>query len=247
MNITRFTRMLAVTATIFTLAGPMDAAQVTFSATAPTPGTNDIANLTGATTEMDNVNHGDHDAIYIADDRPVPGQTFTTGTNSAGYQLRAVTLREVKHYTFALVPDLKYTLRVTKPSENTLEVIKTETAEAVATALGNFPSIGDGAEMGRGSGAFITLTLDRPVTLHPNTTYGFDVGGGSVRHYWQTDGTVANAYAGGEAYSSGAAGVGSNTRTARTGDHVFVATLTPASAPAASEAKASPEIKSANK
>lgn len=247
MNIKKLTRILAVTATAFSLAGPVPAAQVSFSAKAPTPGPNDIANLAAANTPIHNVSDGDHDATYIADDRPVQGQTFTTGTNSSGYQLRAVTFREVKHETYALVPDLKYTIRITQPSGTSLEIIASETAEAGGTASGNIPSIGDGGEMGNGSGAFVTFTFDKPVTLKPNTFCGFDVGGGSARHYWQTDGTVSNAYAGGEAYSSGAAGAGSNTRAVRSGDRVFVAALTPAIAPVSSKAKASPENRASTK
>ena len=209
------------------LAGAVQAAQVSFSSKAPTLDTNDIANLKDAGTELDNVSSGDHDATYIADDRPIQGQTFTTGASPGGYQLRAITLREVKYETYASVPDLRYAIRITKPSSSKLEIITAETAEAARAAPGNIPSIADGG-MGPGSGAFITFTFDKPVLLKPNTTYGFDLGGGSTRHFWQTDGTTVNAYAGGEAYSSGEAGVGSGTRTSRNGDRVFVVALTPA-------------------
>jgi len=227
------------------LATATHAAQVSFSTKAPTPGLNDIANLTGADSESDNVSDGDHNATYIADDRPIQGQTFTTGTNAAGYQLRAVTLREVKHETYALVPDLEYTIHITKPSDKALQVITTETAQVPASATGNFPTIADGGETGIGSGLFITFTFGQPVTLKPNTTYGFDVGGGDARHYWQTDGTASNAYAGGEAYSSGSAGKGNDTRKTRRGEHVFVVNLNAAGAPLASEATASSEDKGA--
>ena len=234
--------IFAATAMAFSIATAARAARVSFSNKAPTLAPDDMANFTGADTEINNVSDGDHDATYIADDRPIQGQTFTTGTNASGYQLRAVTLREVKCETYALIPDLKYTIRITKPSGQTLEVIATETAEAVAAAPGNIPSLGDGGEMGGGSGAFVTFTFDKPVTLKPNTRYGFDTGGGSVRHYWQTDATAANAYPGGEAYSSGAAGAGSSNWTSRAGDRVFVVALTAVSAPV-SQAKALPENK----
>lgn len=214
------------------------AARVSFSAKAPTLGTNDIANLTGANADFNNVSDGDHDATYLADDRPIQGQTFTTGLNSRGYQLRAVTLRAVKHETYALVPDLKYTVRITQPSGTTLKIIATETAEAAAAVPGNIRSISDGGETGSGSGTYITFTFDKPVTLKPNTMYGFDVGGGDVRHYWQTDGTASNIYAGGEAYSSGTGGAGNGQRASRTGDRVFVVALTPADTPTAGQAKA---------
>jgi hypothetical protein len=150
----------------------------------------------------------------------------------------------VKHETYALVPDLTYTLRITKPSGDSLLVMVTETAEAAAAAPGNISSIANGDEMANGSGVYITFTLDKPVLLKANTIYGFDLGGGNTRHYWQTDGISSNAYAGGEAYSSGTAGVGNATRTVKTGDHVFVAALSRAGAPLGSEAKALPENKS---
>jgi hypothetical protein len=211
------------------LAGILPAAQVSFSNKAPTAGPVDIANLQGANLELNNVSDGDNDATYLADDRPVQGQTFTTGTNAAGYVLRAVALREAKHETYALVPDLKYTVRVTKPAGKSLEILTTETVEVAATTAGNFQTIADGEGMGTGSGSFIIFTFAKPVALKPSTIYGFDVGGGKTRHYWQTDGIGSNTYAGGEAYSSGSLGAGSDTRTARSGDHVFVVTLAPAS------------------
>jgi hypothetical protein len=141
---------------------------------------------------------------------------------------------------------MKYTIRITKPSGKTLEIIATETAEGIAAAPGNIPSIGGGGEMSTGSGAFVTFTFDKPVTLKPNTTYGFDIGGGTVRHYWQTDGTASNAYTGGEAYSSGTAGAGNSKQASRTGDRVFVVALTLASAPVTRQTKASPENNASN-
>src|SRR2546426_2531743 len=197
MKTTNFAPTLTVSAVAFCLAMAGHPAQVSFSAKAPTLGSSDISNLIGATTESENVNEGDHDATYIADDRPIQGQTFTTGTNFAGYQLRAVTLREVNHETYALVPDLKYAIRIIKPSGSTLEVIDTETAQAAAATPENFPSIAEGAQMGTGSGRFITFTLTKSVALKPNTTYGFDVGGGSARHYWPGGRTAPHSYPGG--------------------------------------------------
>ena len=246
MNTTRLIRILVATATAFSLATVTQAAQFSFTAKTPTPGPHDVANLTGANSEINNVNDGDNDATYIADDRPIQGQTFTTGTNAAGYQLRSVALREVKHDTYAMIPDLKYTIRITQASGKTLEIIATEMAEVAGAAPGNFPTIGDGGEMGSGSGNFIAFTFDKPITLKPNTTYGFDVGGGDTRHYWQTDGTSSDTYASGEAYSSGKAGKGGSTRIARTGDHVFVVSLIPSSKPVANQAKTSTENKAAN-
>ncbi len=145
--------------------------------------------------------------------------------------------------TFSLVPGINYTIRITRPlSTNTLSVIATENAEVVDDytdcSTCNFPTISSGLSKGAGTGRFITFTFDTPVALAPNTTYGFDVGGGDVRHYWETDGrdftpggpgggSPTDPYAGGNAYSTGLSnGHGDNTMTNRAGDRVFVVALT---------------------
>jgi hypothetical protein len=220
MNLkTQFLHFFSAVACV-AMAASTSAATVSFATNQPTPGPDDIVNVQGASEAAKNVNEGDHDAIYIADDRPTQGQTFTTGTNAAGYVLRAITLREVAFDTYALVPDLTYTIRITQPVETKLSVLSTETAKVAAEAQGNFATIGDGNDMGSGSGRFITFTLDKPVTLKPSTIYGFDVSGGTDRHYWQWDGTDTDAYRGGVAYS-----LQKGKMAERTGDHVFAVAL----------------------
>lgn len=226
---TTFSRCMAAAALCLT--GIANAAQVSFGTAAPTVGPNDIANLSGASAAGNNVSAGDANAVYTADDRPIQGQTFTTGGNSTGYRLTAVTLRQVTYDTYALIPDLTYTIRITSPSGGTLSVLASETASVPAATAGNFPTILSGNNLGPGSGSYITFTLATPVSLNPNTTYGFDIGGGSTRHYWEMDGTSANPNVGGVAYSSGANGTGTTSLTARTGDRVFKVALTAVSAP----------------
>ena len=61
-------------------------------ATAPTPGANDIAQLstTGNQTAPDGLNYyTDNQSVHGAGE---PGQTFTTGNNSAGYMLTSLSL-----------------------------------------------------------------------------------------------------------------------------------------------------------
>ncbi|PWU19216.1 MAG: hypothetical protein C5B50_07135 [Verrucomicrobia bacterium] len=147
---------------------------------------------------------------YIADDKAVVGQTFTTGTNAAGYKVLAVTLRAVAYgSTFSWVPSVNYAIRITKPGTNgnnavngtnTLTVLAYETAEVgvdwANCSSCNVPSIGDGAGKGAGCGRYITFTLNTPVAALPNTLYGFDIGlntqtnNTASRHtfYWETDG-----------------------------------------------------------
>src|SRR5215510_4395589 len=121
-------KILSATLLTLFLAKEAPAAIVSFGTEPPNIGRSDIANLSGTRTENENVNYGDHDAVYIAYDRPVQGQTFQTGTNAVSYQLQSITLREVKCDTFCLVPTLKYTLRIIKPSGEKFDVIATETA-----------------------------------------------------------------------------------------------------------------------
>src|SRR5437762_2016158 len=200
------------------------AASVSFSSTAPALGPNDISNLTGAgTNKTNNVDSGGDDTwLYIQSSRPVQGQTFITGGNANGYALTAVTLKQVAYDTYALVPDITYHIRISTPSGNTLTVLAEETAvvteDATDCATCNFLTISGGGSPGPGSGRYITYTLATPVVLNPNTAYGFDVGGVSAGHYWETDGTSnTNAYAGGTAYSSGSGGIGSSSMIERTG------------------------------
>ena len=213
------------------------AASVSFSSTPPAVGPSDISQLTGAATKPNNIGPDD-DSVYIASNRPIQGQTFTTGGNANGYSLAAITLKQAAYDTYALVPDMTYTIRITSPSGSTLAVLAEETASVPEDATDcntcNFPTISSGNNSGPGSGRFITFTFASPVVLNPNTTYGFDVGGRSTFHYWETDGTTnSNAYAGGTAYSSGSDGVGGGGMTERAGDRVFVVALTAASAPLA--------------
>src|SRR5262245_48619526 len=221
-------RILALVSLVFSVGAAAYGATATFSTAAPTLGTNDQANLTGHVTTGSNANQtksnvggAGANTTYLADDQMIQGQTFKTGSNSNGYQLTAVTLRQVTYNTFSLVPDINYTVRVTSPAGNTLTVLGQETAFVAASEPNNFPTISGGNNAGAGSGNYVTFTFDVPVVLNPNTTYGFDVGGGNFpTYYWETDGRSCtpggggacnplDPYPNGTAYSSGSAGSGS--------------------------------------
>ena len=60
---------VALAAASFILASTSYSAQVSFSATAPSVGPNDIASLSGAAAVGNNVSSGDPNATYLADDR----------------------------------------------------------------------------------------------------------------------------------------------------------------------------------
>src|SRR5258708_6076799 len=111
-------KTFSVVAMVLALTCATDAATVTFSLDAPTPGSIVISNLVGAYltgTVNDAPNSNVSDPKYIADDQPVQGQTFTTGTNALGYKLTSVTLRHVSYKTSLLVPGINYTIRITRP------------------------------------------------------------------------------------------------------------------------------------
>ncbi len=238
---------VALCAAAIFLTGYLQGATVTFSTNAPVLGSIIISNLTGGPpspphgTDYGPDSNIDGNYTYVADDKSVPGQTFTTGSDPNGYRLVAVTLRQVVYNTFALVPGINYTVRITRPlSTNTLSVIATETAAVAQDWTDcdtcNFVTIGSGNSSGPGTGRYITFLLDTPVLLARNTTYGFDVGGGDVRHYWETDGrdstpdrnhTPQDPYLGGNAYNSGLwNGHGDTTMTNHAGDRVFVVAMT---------------------
>src|SRR5215471_13747151 len=185
--------VLAVPAMAMFLAGAAQAATVFFSPTnaPPSLGSISISNLFapylspahgsdfgGGSNVGSGGNGGGSDGsyTYIADDKAVVGQSFTTGTNAAGYKVVAVTLRAVAYgSTSSEVTSVNYALRITKPSgmattNNTLTVLAYETAE-VGVDYANCPTcnIPDnfGAK-GTGCGRYMTFVLATPVALLPN-------------------------------------------------------------------------------
>lgn len=171
---------------------------------------------------------------YIADDKAVVGQSFTTGANAGGYKVVAVTLRAVSYGgTFSEVTSVNYAVRITKPSgmattNKTLTVLSYETAEVgVDYANCGTCNIPDNfGSKGTGCGRYITFVLNTPVALLPNTLYGFDVGlntdntnNVASRHsfFWEVDGRgyspqsgypAVDLYTNGTAYGSGPWGAG---------------------------------------
>lgn len=229
------------------------AATLTFGTSAPTGGAASISNWTGATFDADNVggsgvnangspnNGAANDATtYVATDRAAQGQTFTTGSNSGGYTLNAITVR-VQGYTGNTAGggniggyDLNDTnslfrLRVGRLSGTTFIPLTQETAPAGGS--GN-PGQGGTAN---GPGTYLTFTLKAPIVLAANTTYAFDLGTSS--DYFEMLGirdgaTGGNPYSGGTAYTSGAGGAANGTITTQTGERVFQVDLTAYTPPA---------------
>jgi len=140
------------------------------------------------------------------------GQTFTTG--SAALILNALTFQ----IRDATQPTKEYAIRVGTVSGSTFTEIASESAtHSVATAVDDY----------------WTWTLDSPVSLAANTTYGVDVGLLSSTSDWTTGIPymyfTADVYPGGSRFRSGAAGdgVGDSDMSHMSGDRVFHLDLVP--------------------
>jgi len=227
---------LAVLMVSLLSAASVSAATLTFQTFNPTPGANDIFNFLGANTDANNVNGGDDAATYVSFDRPTQGQTFVTGTNAGGYQIRAVWLRHVSYgptYWY-MPPGGTFIIRVTDPGQTSTAgfVLDSETYTTTGTEPNTLQTTWGGNDIGgTGTGTWLRFALAAPITLSSNKVYGFDVtsqssnGGFGVNPFLETDGTNGDAYAGGAAYSSGSGGVpGLDLTPAANGvaDHAFM-------------------------
>lgn len=155
-------------------------AAITISSTAPSLDSADQGNLTWSTTGSDS---------YWTD-RPNPGQSFTTDSNSSGYTLNSFSFQ--LNSTRTASSTLSYNIRVVSLSGTDSTTITNLTGETWNGV--------------HNSGDWITYTFDTPVSLAANTLYGVDiqhVSGGA----WQ-DGITSlrrngNTFAGGAKYTRG--------------------------------------------
>ena len=221
------------------LGASASAATISYGTAAPATGPDGVSNLVGATTDSTNVSGGANNNTYVAQDQFPLGQTFTTGGNVGGYLFSAFSFQHVgvgiappnTFYNTEAAGGATISVRVTRPlnpnAVSTLAVLSTETAAStpgIANAFGTNPAGGSP----NGTGRFLTLTLDAPVLLAPNMTYGFDIAVSGGTYFFDSNGNADPAtYAGGTAYSTGS-GVGTfdNSFGPDAGDHVFVANLT---------------------
>jgi hypothetical protein len=168
------------------------------SATAPTVDGADIANL-GLGVGFDDPAYATEPWLIrdIWNGNPVQGQTFTTGDYAAGYELRAVTLRNMDYWGAdgpnGVAGGMPGTLSIQfgTLTGNTLTPVATVTSSNLTSFNRN---------------DYITVTFAAPITLAANTTYGFDWD--SSAPGFNTANTMANEFAGGQAYRSGSGGDG---------------------------------------
>ncbi|MGC3992471.1 MAG: putative Ig domain-containing protein [Chthoniobacteraceae bacterium] len=160
------------------------------------------------------------------------GQTFTTGSNTYGYDCTSITVR-MTGYTSNTASSANYTawnMNFTNgPIGLTVgKISATTTFTTVSTQLftaGGTGNPGSGSSA-NGTGTYLTFNLPYTVHLDPNTTYGFDffIGNGGS-NYFEWLGTSATPYTGGTAYTRSG-----STITTQTGDRVFMANLTASTA-----------------
>jgi len=254
----RFSRPLLQVIIAFCCGLPLllPAATLSYQTSAPTPGANDVASFTGASKDRDNVG-GDgstdgsaNDAsTYISGNRPQQGQTFTTGANAGGYKVVAIWLRNVGYTSntsktfWCTANGAQLTVRVTNPAASGTSgfALTTEAVTTTGTESGTSNSlapVATGTSSANGTGVWVRLAFAMPITVQPNTQYGFDVTSGSMSYYFETQGirdgaSGGNPYSGGTAYNGSTNGAPDSTMNTQAGDRVFMVELAPAVPPTA--------------
>ena len=174
---------------ILLVADTAQAAVMSASALSPTVDNADIALVTGAANGSD----------YIWSNQPGRGQTFTTGSNAAGYTLDAFSLHQST--STRVSPDIpsRLDVRVGSISGGVFSELRAETGYAPVNA----------------ATPWITANLETSLVLNPNTVYGVEFESYAIvdgRPTWTWDGFgvsktgTGTNYSGGDSYTRGANG-----------------------------------------
>lgn len=189
---------------------PSAAATLTLGTAVPTVG-DGVQNLNFSTNDATNTAVAFAASDYLAGDNGAAlGQTFTTGTNSGGYSLSSISVRQVSWGpTFWDFTGGTITLQIFRLDSLGVGGVGSITQLALETATVGGEPDGIGLSSGTpGSDArWLTVTLASSVSLNPNTIYGFQImsdgTGGNDQFFMQLDGTSTNSYAGGVALGTG--------------------------------------------
>jgi PEP-CTERM motif len=130
-------------------------ATITQSTAAPTPGVNDIYDLTWNGLNTNN------SSTAIWHDQPGQGQTFVTSSNLGGYDLTSVTLGVDGNGGSS--GNGPFILSIGTYSSGTFTLLASYTTSSITT---DFSTTKD---------QFITLTLNTPLALLANTSYAFEI------------------------------------------------------------------------
>jgi hypothetical protein len=205
-----------------------------------------VQNLNFSTGNATNTTIPGAPSDYVAGDNVAVGQTFTTGSNENGYSLSAISVRQISwgntfwDYTGGTVTLQIFRWEAVDPSipgANIISQFAVETAD-----IGGEP---DGVTFTSGTpGAnarWLTVTLDNPVVLLPDTMYGFQIvssgTGGNDGFFMQIDGTNTDSYPDGFATGTGFVEGAPNPssvwdgNSGRPSDRAFVATMTALASP----------------
>jgi len=226
------------------------AASLTLTPTAPTPGTYDIYNFTGAAADGRNVNDGgsypngwlNDPFTYVAGDQTTKGQTFTTSGFSGGYTLSDIWVQHAGYTSnsdpglgtyngtwWQMIAGSTLTIRVTNPSQASSAgfVLASDTYTTTGSE-GWGPGVNNSAN---GDGMWLHFTLATPVTLAANTAYGFDLTSANNNAFFEWLGTDSDVFSGGGAYRGSTVAAPDNTLNALVGDRVFLLGITPVPEP----------------
>ena len=161
----------------FMAIGSATAGTISISNVAPVVDGTDIANDNGA------VDAGG-DQGHVWGNRPHQGQTFITGNNVGGYQLNAVTMKNLNNTI------------TNGPTHNVV------VGSVTGTAMTQIGSTETAVAPNYAPGDYLTFTFDTPLTLSPNTTYGF-MWGSAAQGFVSGNNLDDSTYGGGTAISSG--------------------------------------------
>lgn len=132
----------------------------------PTPGASDQYDLT-ATAATAAVPYGygtgTNNMNYFTNNAQPPGETFTTGTNAAGYNLNAITVLDLSEYGAF---KSGYTV--------TLDIYSVNATAATSTLLDTFSGAA-GSTVNASSNDYIQISLANPLVLTSGTVYGYSI------------------------------------------------------------------------
>jgi hypothetical protein len=221
------TKLALAVSVLMVLAGTIRAQTLAdLGATAPTPGANDISQLStrGNTNFPDSLNYyTDNQTGHSAGE---PGQTFTTGTNSAGYTLTSVSLMTAGLGSYSGIGTPQpYYLHLYSVSGSTAAPLQTNTSANV--------TFNDGDWL-RWSGLSLALAA--------NTTYAWSFGkASSTTSGWEALAVASNnPYAGGQIGLFPPAGGTITFGSSHAFDAVFDLGLAPANVPSINQLTVSP-------
>ena len=216
---------------------------MTYSNAQPSGGAASVANWTGALFDADNIggsgvnangspnNGAANDAsTYVANNQPVQGQSFLTGSAANGYQFNAITARMAGYSNnVASGANNVYWNLHEQNGPIILTLCEINGTDRKVVTMQNFKA-GDVGNPGSGNsangpGTYISFRLPFTTYLKPDTTYGFEIsiGNGSANYFEWLGTRDTNAFASGTAYNRAWWG---GPLTPLAGDRVFMADLT---------------------